>query len=153
MLKYAMIINEETNECNVGIGTNVQFYISLGMKELDVDLSEKDNKWYLSEYCPHYTEEELKQIEAERIANLTCTKRVLVMMLEELGLDYYEQIEPLIKNNRDARLQWELCEKLERKNELLDVIGLQLGISSEQLDRLFKYANGEVDTLKEVDNG
>lgn len=124
--------------------------------ELDFDEYENNKDKYLftgDDFIidPNY-EKKQEEKEKERIANLTCTKRVLVMMLEALGLDYYEQIEPLIKANRDARLQWELCEKLERKNKLLDIIGLQLGISHEQLDRLFQYANREVDAL-EVYNG
>ena len=58
MLKYAKIINEETGLCEVGMGTNVEFYQSLGMVMLDVEQSEKDNAWYLEEKCPHYTPEE-----------------------------------------------------------------------------------------------
>lgn len=95
--------------------------------------------------------EEYKEIkrrkEAERIANLKCTKRVLVLMLEDIGKDYFEDILPLIKANRQAKLEWELCVELERKNPLLNIIGAQLDISPEQIDLLFKYANGEVDFL------
>lgn len=106
-----------------------------------------------------YTEEELKELEQERIANLTCTKRVLVLMLEELGLDYFNQIQPLIEANRQAKLEWELATELLRSNPLIDIIGLQLGITHEQLDLLFKYANGEITreefmpTVKEENNG
>ena len=86
--------------------------------------------------------------EAERISHLKCTKRVLVLILEQLGLDYFQQIEPLINSNRQAKLEWELCVELERSNPLLDVVGAQLGVSPEQLDAIFKYANGEIDTLQ-----
>jgi hypothetical protein len=92
---------------------------------------------------PDY-EEKQKQKERERIAHLKCTKRVFVLMLEQLGLDYFEQIEPKINDNRRAKLEWELCVELERSNPLLDEIGGNLGITSEQLDNLFKYANGEI---------
>lgn len=95
--------------------------------------------------------EEYKEIkrrkEEERVANLKCTKRVLVLMLEDIGKDYFKDILPLIEANRQAKLEWELCSVLERKNPLLDVIGKELDISSEQIDLLFKYANGEVDFL------
>lgn len=94
-----------------------------------------------------YTEKEKKEQEKERIANLKCTKRVFVLLLEELGLDYFEQIEPLINANRQAKLEWELCVELQRKNPLLDSIGAELKITPEQLDRLFQYANGEVKNL------
>ena len=92
---------------------------------------------------PNYEEEQAKK-ERERISHLKCTKRVFVLMLEQLGLDYFERIEPLINANRQARLEWSLCVELERSNPLLDVVGKQLGITPEQLDNLFKYANGEI---------
>lgn len=95
-----------------------------------------------------YTEEEEAQQEAERVSHLKCTKRVLVLILEQLGLDYFEQIEPLINANRQAKLEWELCVELERCNPLLDIMGAELGISPQQIDAIFKYANGEIDTLE-----
>ena len=89
-------------------------------------------------------QEEQAQKEAERISHLKCTKRVFVLMLEQMGLDYFEQILPLIKANRQAELEWELCVELERANPLLDLMGAQLGVSPTQIDNLFKYANGEI---------
>lgn len=91
-----------------------------------------------------YTEAEKEEQEAERIGNLQCTKRVFVLMLEQLGLDYFEQIEPVINANRQAKLEWELCVELQRKNTLLDQLALQFGVTSKQLDDLFKFANGEI---------
>ena len=94
------------------------------------------------------TQEEADQREAqqerERIGNLQCTKRVFILMLEQLGLDYFEQIEPAINANRQAKLEWELCVELQRKNPLLDQLALPFGVTSEQLDNLFKFANGEI---------
>lgn len=86
--------------------------------------------------------------EKERIGNLTCTKRVFALMLQELGVDYITVLLPLIESNSQAKLEWDLCVELERKNPLLDVMAGQLGITPEQLDGLFKYANGEI-TLDE----
>lgn len=94
----------------------------------------------------------LDKREKERISKLKCTKRVFVLMLEKMGLDYFEQIEPLINNNRQAKLEWELCVELERSNELLDILATELNITSKQLDLLFQYANGE-DVKLEVVNG
>ena len=92
---------------------------------------------------PDYEEQKAAR-EAERVGNLQCTKRVFVLMLEQLGLDYYEQILPLIQANRQAQLEWDLCVELQRKNPLLNVMGAQLGVTPEQIDNLFKYANGEI---------
>ena len=88
---------------------------------------------------------EAKQVqkEKERIAKLTCTKRVFALMLQELGITY-TMLKELIATNEQAQLEWDLCVELERSNPLLDIMALQLGITSEQLDGLFRYANGEL---------
>ena len=91
---------------------------------------------------PNYAEEQAQK-EAERIAKLTCTKRVFALMLQELGISY-TMLKELIATNEQAQLEWDLCVELERKNPLLDVMAAQLGITAEQLDGLFRYANGEI---------
>ena len=68
-------------------------------------------------------------------------------MLQELGITY-TALKELIATNEQAQLEWDLCIELERCNPLLDIMGAKLGISHEQLDQMFKYANGEVDTLE-----
>lgn len=85
--------------------------------------------------------------EAERISHLKMTKRVLALMLQEIGITY-SQLKSLIATNEQAQLEWDLCIELERCNPLLDVMGVQLGLTPEQIDQMFKYANGEVDTLE-----
>lgn len=89
-------------------------------------------------------EHEQEEKEKERIGNLQCTKRVFILMLEQLGLNYFEQIEPAINANRQAKLEWELCVELQRKNPLIDELAGGFGITSKQLDDLFKFANGEI---------
>ncbi len=59
MLKYAKITDEQTGLCEVGIGTNDEFYQSIGMTEQDVCQSSVDGNWYLSEKCPQKTYEQL----------------------------------------------------------------------------------------------
>lgn len=58
MIKYAKVINEQTGLCEVGTGTNSKFYTSIGMTNQDVQQSDIDNNWYLSEKCPMKTDEE-----------------------------------------------------------------------------------------------
>lgn len=143
MIKYAKILNEETGLCQVGEDTNIQFYQSIGMVEMDVQQSDIDGYWYLAEKCPMKTDEEKEIEEKERIAKLTCTKRVFALMLQELGITY-TMLKQLIATNEQAQLEWDLCIELERGNPLLDIMAMQLGITSEQLDGLFMYANGEI---------
>ena len=68
-LYYAKVINQETGLCEVGLGTNSSFYKSIGMVELNVQQSDIDNNWYLSEKCPMKTDEQKKQKD-EHIAEI-----------------------------------------------------------------------------------
>ena len=89
-----------------------------------------------------YTEEEKQEQEKERVKMLSCTKRDFALLLQELGVTY-TQLKALIASSEQAQLEWDLCERLYRFNPLLDVMAGQLGITSEQLDTIFKKANGE----------
>ena len=51
MLKYAKIINDETKQCHVGIGTNEEYYRSIGMTLIDVEQA-YDGQWYITGYVP-----------------------------------------------------------------------------------------------------
>ena len=86
---------------------------------------------------------ELEEKERERVANLRCTKRVLALVLKELGVSY-ANLQTLIATNEDAKLEWDLCVELERSNPLLDILGAQLGLTPTTIDKIFKYANGEI---------
>ena len=99
----------------------------------------KDNKLILN---PNY-EKELEEKEKERVNSLHCTKRVLALVLKELGISY-ANLQTLIATNEDAQLEWDLCVELERSNPLLDILGAELGISPTTIDKIFKYANGEI---------
>lgn len=144
MIYIEIIDNKPTRSTSFEqIGKNYQNVITTDYEDYTVN-----NRKYIFEdgevkLNPDY-EEEQKQKERERIGNLQCTKRVFILMLEHLGFDYYEQILPLIEANRQAKLEWDLCVELERKNPLLDQMAAQLGVSSEQLDNLFRYANNEI---------
>jgi len=92
---------------------------------------------------PDYDEKQ-RQKEQERIKMLSCTKRDFALLLQEQGVTY-TQLKALIAQNEQAQLEWELCERLYRFNPLLDVMGAQLGVSSETLDYIFRKANGEIE--------
>ena len=51
MIKYAKIINEKTKQCEVGLGTNAEFYKSIGMTEMEVELA-YNGSWYVAGYAP-----------------------------------------------------------------------------------------------------
>ena len=51
MKKYAKILNEETKQCDVGLGTKTQHYESIGMTEMDVEQA-YNGLWYVEGYAP-----------------------------------------------------------------------------------------------------
>lgn len=55
MLKYAKIVNDETKQCEVGIGTNSEFYQSMGLTEMEVEQAYNGN-WYILGYAPEKPE-------------------------------------------------------------------------------------------------
>lgn len=69
MKKYAQIIDNETKLCNVGVGTNTNFYKSIGMELLDVEQA-YDGQWYLQGYAPSQPLDELKE---KKLDELTAT--------------------------------------------------------------------------------
>lgn len=56
---FAKIINEKTKLCEVGIGTNAEFYKSIGMQEMEVEQA-YDGSYYLKGYAPNQNLDELK---------------------------------------------------------------------------------------------
>ena len=95
---------------------------------------------------PNYEKEE-EEKEKERIYHLKCTKRVLALILQQLGIPY-SQLKQLIDRSEQAQLEWDLCVELERNNPLLDLVGAELGLSSANIDNIFRYANGEIPTIE-----
>lgn len=91
---------------------------------------------------PNY-EQEQEQKERERISHLKMTKRVFALGLQDLGITY-SKLKELIATNEQAQLEWELCVELERSNPLLDIMASKIGVTSKQLDDMFRKANGEV---------
>lgn len=74
MKKYAKIENEETKQCSVGLGTNSNFYKSIGMVEMDVEQA-YNGDWYVTGYCPEKPQEE-KEEEVRSIRNQYLEKYV-----------------------------------------------------------------------------
>ena len=84
-----------------------------------------------------YTEEEKQEQERERINLLSMTKREMF-----LGLYQAKQITPdMLKTqitDPQALIEFEYANDYYRGNPLIDVIGGQLGFTTEQLDKFFE---------------
>ena len=102
---YARIVNEETKEVSVGLGTDVEFYKSIGMKEMEVEQA-YNGKWYLKGYAPAKpeptVEEQVAKLEAE--TGLTRIMREMVLAENSGASDYVKakanEIEDLAKKLR-----------------------------------------------------
>ena len=89
MKKYAKIINEETKLCEVGLGTNKNFYASIGMEEMEVEQA-YDGSWYVKGYAPVKPVEELQaEVRAVRNSYLETyvDSKQLVMVWDSLSAD------------------------------------------------------------------
>lgn len=62
MKKYCKILNNTTGLVQLGVGCTEDYYESIGMTKENVAQSEVDGLWYLSNKCPHYTDEEKFEI-------------------------------------------------------------------------------------------
>ena len=104
---YAKIIDEETKLCEVGIGTNVEFYKSIGMTEMEVEQA-YNGQWYLKGYAPEKPEptleEQVAKMEAE--TGLTRVMREMVLAENSGASDYVkakaQEIDDLAKQLRIA---------------------------------------------------
>ena len=70
MLKYAQIIDEQTKRCDVGTGSAVEYYKSIGMTEQDVEQA-YDGQWYIAGYAPEAPAATHDDIKAQRQIRFT----------------------------------------------------------------------------------
>ena len=127
-----IILARDTRE---ELENDLEFIIYTSIEE-----TEENYELYDGSYL---TEEEIAEKERERIGELQVTKRVFALALQQLGISY-TQLKELIATSEQAQLEWDLCVELQRKNPLLDIMAAQMGITSEQLDYIFRKANGEI---------
>lgn len=144
MTYYIHIENDNIISCGeVPMGEG---FTSIEVTEELYDAYKQDQDRYIydnGEIIENPDYEEIKrQKEQERIGNLTMTKRVFALGLQQLGISY-TQLKELIATSEQAQLEWDLCVELQRSNPLLDVMASQMGVTPEQLDNMFKMANGE----------
>ena len=67
MKKYAKINNEQTKSVDVGVGTNTDFYKSIGMELLDIEQA-YDGSYYLKGYAPTQPIEEVRQAKLSELS-------------------------------------------------------------------------------------
>lgn len=114
MKKFAKIINEKTKACEVGLGTNIAFYSSIGMTEMEVEQA-YDGGWYLKGYAPEKPQE-VKENEVRAVRNQYLETYVdpkqLVMVWNSLTAEEQE----LYKDYRQYLLDYPQSEEWYEQN-------------------------------------
>ena len=98
--KYAIITNQETKTVDVGLGTDEQFYNSIGMTEMDVEQA-YNGAWYLKGYAPQRPEptpqEQIRSLESQITdRNIRCA-----LLGDQYAIDKINEIEGLIAELRE----------------------------------------------------
>lgn len=116
MKKFAKIINEKTKLCEVCLGTNAEYYRSIGMTEQEVEQA-YDGIWYLSGYAPQKPQE-VKEQEVRGVRNQYLETYVdpkqLVMVWNSLTAEEQE----LYKDYRQYLLDYPQTEGWYEQNPL-----------------------------------
>lgn len=92
---------------------------------------------------PNY-EEEQAQKERERVAMLHMTPLDFLKAIIKMGISY-DTIKGIMEANPEVDMEMKYCQNVYRGHPMINQFATQFGVSQEQLDYIFKKANGEVD--------
>lgn len=99
MKKYAKIVDNNSKKVDVGLGTDTEFYRSIGMEEMNVEQA-YNGEWYLSGYAPAKPESVVLAERVKELKNLLDESDYKAIKHSE-GLITDEEYEP-IKAQRQA---------------------------------------------------
>ena len=78
MKKFVKILDNESKLCSIGIGTDTEFYRSIGMSEMEVEQA-YDGSWYVKGFAPEKPVEELQaQVRSVRNQYLEQTDKYMI---------------------------------------------------------------------------
>ena len=110
------------------------------MPNITIEETDVDYQLVGGEYV---TPEVAVQKEKERVAMLKMTPRdFLLACTQKLGIEW-SKLKELMDNNAQVAIELQFCNHVYKDNKLIDQLAGQFGVTSEQLDNLFKTANGE----------
>ncbi len=105
MKKYAIVIDNTTNKCDIAEGTDIDYFISIGMTEQDVEKG-YDGNWYLAGYAPQPSiEYQNEQIRKQRETRFVAESDPLRMDYDEAlarGQDNAEELKHIWLASKDA---------------------------------------------------
>lgn len=141
MKQLAKIINEQTSLCDIALGDNTEFFLSQGFVELDVQKSDIDGNWYLTDKCPMKSDEEKAKEERERLAMLNMTGADVERAIYKVkGIDF-DDILAMVKANpaideKALKIEFK-ANNFFRGNPYIEQVGALLGFTSKMLDKFF----------------
>lgn len=93
---YAKIIDKDTKKCDVGTGTNIEFYKKNGMSDMEVEQAYNGN-YYLKGYAPikSANEKQLEQLEQEQKDTLQRINEIKEELITAVLLDDADTINSL----------------------------------------------------------
>ena len=106
---YAKIINNETKQCEVGLGTNSAFYKSIGMSEMEVEQA-YNGSWYVKGFAPEKPVEELQaQVRSVRNQYLEQTDKFMIAdyPITDDERELYKQYRTYLRDYTVAENWWE----------------------------------------------
>lgn len=108
MIRYAKINNEETKTVDVGLGTNEEFYRSIGMERMDVEQAYNE-EWYVKGFAPQEPHNDIIKRKIEEL-EATITQRNLRSAIQgdEFALNKINKVEAEIE---ELRHQLEMLER------------------------------------------
>lgn len=112
---YAKIENYETMECIVGIGTNIEFYHSIGMNDMEVEQS-YTGQWFVKGYAPQKPQELIdkekliiaKEQRADYVSKIIVTVDDMQFDGDETSQD--RMVRSIIALNDGETVQWVLAD-------------------------------------------
>ena len=106
---HAKIINNETKQCEVGLGTNSAFYQSIGMTETEVEQA-YDGSWYVKGFAPEKpTEQKEAEIRSVRNQYLEQTDKFLLVdyPITDEERELYKQYRTYLRDYTLSENWWE----------------------------------------------
>lgn len=129
MLKYANIINEKTKQCDVGLGSDISFFKSIGMTEMEVEQG-YNGVWYVEGYAPQKPQELINQEKIVEYQKYLDDTDYVVIKISEAIISRNQQLIDELKNkyadvltNRDNKrkqineLEKEIKKEIKKEKE------------------------------------
>lgn len=160
MIKYAIIRNEETKAVDVGLGTDTEFYKSIGMEEMEVEEA-YDGNWYVKGYAP---EKPLSMLIEEKTATFKVARNAEEIAPIEWNGNLYDydadsrdrlriKRQNIEDNGGTGTIKWTLADNSFTVIGLADFIGINNAASKRSEALHYKYnvlkAQAEAATTKE----